>query len=245
VMALYFGPTPVEDGIGRCREFLAEVSGEGAIEAAIWSGLAGLLAMRGDFEDARRLWASAGERFDELGLGYRRAVRSTIGADIETLAGDPDAAEQELRRGYETLERMGEKGARAVVAAYLADTLCRAGRDHEAAEYADIVAELAAGDDVVPQALCRCVRAKLFARHGEADRAVELAREATGLVEGMDFPDLQALTLLSLAEVLEAAGKRAESAKIVARAQALYEKKGNVAAGRRMVSETNTEGRPQ
>jgi class 3 adenylate cyclase/tetratricopeptide (TPR) repeat protein len=243
-MALYFGPTPADDAIARCTDLLEEVS-EHTIEAAIWGSLAGLLAMREDFDEARRLWASAGERFEELGLGYRRAVRCTIGADIETLAGNTKAAEQELRRGYETLERMGEKGARVVVAAYLADALCRAGRDDEAAEYADIVAELAAGDDVVPQALCRCVRAKLFARHGEADRAEELAREATAMVEGMDFPDLQALTLLSLAEVLDAARKGDESAEIVARAQALYEKKGNVAAERRMVSEINTEGRSQ
>ena len=225
-------------------DLLAEVS-EHTIEAAIWSSLAGLLAMRGDFTEARRLWGAAGERYEELGLGYRWAVRCTIGADIETLAGDPDAAEQELRRGYETLERMGEKGARVVVAAYLADTLCRAGRDDEAAEYAEIVAELAAGDDVVPQALCRCVRAKLFARRGEADRAEELAREATAMVEGMDFPDLQALTLRSLAEVLDAVGKGAESAEIVDRARALYERKGNVAAGRRMVSDINTDGRLQ
>jgi ATP/maltotriose-dependent transcriptional regulator MalT len=243
-MALYFGPTHAENAIARCTNLLAEVS-EHTIEAAIWSSLAGLLAMRGDFEEARRLWRAAGERYEELGLGYRRAVRCTIGADIETLAGDDEAAEQELRQGYETLERMGEKGARVVVAAYLADTLCRTGRDDEAAEYADIVAELAAGDDVVPQALCRCVRAKLLARRGELDRAEEVAREAAAMVEGMDFPDLQALTLLSLAEVLDTVGKRAESAQTVNRAQALYERKGNVAAGRRMVSEINSEGSPQ
>jgi tetratricopeptide (TPR) repeat protein len=243
-MALYFGPTPAGDAIARCTDLLEEVS-EHSIEAAIWSSLAGLLAMRGDFAEARRLWASAGERYEELGLSYRRAVRCTIGADIETLAGDPDAAEQELRRGYETLERMGEKGARVVVAAYLADTLCRAGREDEAAEYADVVAELAAADDAVPQALCRCVRAKLFAGHGEAGKAEELAREAVAMVEDMDFPDLQALTLLSLAEVLDAAGKGDESAQIVARAQALHERKGNVAAGRRIVSGVNTEGSPQ
>jgi hypothetical protein len=65
------------------------------------------------------------------------------------------------------------------------------------------------------------------------------------MVEGMDFPDLQALALMSLAEVLDAAGKGDESAEIVARAQALYERKGNVAAGRRIVSEVNTEGSPQ
>jgi predicted ATPase len=243
-MALYFGPTHAENAIARCTNLLAEVS-EHTIEAAIWSSLAGLLAMRGDFEEARRLWRAAGERYEELGLGYRRAVRCTIGADIETLAGDDEAAEQELRQGYETLERMGEKGARVVVAAYLADTLCRTGRDDEAAEYADIVAELAAGDDVVPQALCRCVRAKLLARRGELDRAEEVAREAAAMVEGMDFPDLQALTLLSLAEVLDATGKGAESVEAVNRAQALYERKGNVAAGRRMVSEINSEGSPQ
>jgi hypothetical protein len=50
---------------------------------------------------------------------------------------------------------------------------------------------------------------------------------------------------LSLAEVLDTVGKRAESAQTVNRAQALYERKGNVAAGRRMVSEINSEGSPQ
>jgi hypothetical protein len=65
------------------------------------------------------------------------------------------------------------------------------------------------------------------------------------MVEQMDFPDLQALTLLCLAEVLAAAGKEAKSAEIVARAQALYERKGNVAARRRIVTEVNTKGRPQ
>ena len=62
------------------------------------------------------------------------------------------------------------------------------------------------------------------------------------MVEGMDFPDLQALTLLSLAEVLDTTGKAAESAEIVERAQALYARKGNIAAGRRMVSQINSEG---
>ena len=147
------------------------------------------------------------------------AVRCTIGADIETLAGDPDAAEQELRRGYETLERMGEKGARVVVAAYLADTLCRAGRDDEAAEYADVVG-LAASDDVVLQALSRCAGEALREARGGRSGGGTRAR-GTAMVEGMDFPDLQALTLLSLAEVLDTAGKEAESAEIVARARDL------------------------
>jgi class 3 adenylate cyclase len=243
VMALYFGPTSVEEAISRCERFLTEMSGERSIEAAIWSTLAGLVAMRADFDEARELWAAASNQFEELGLTYRRAVRAVIAADIETLAGDDEAAERELRWGYETLERMGEKGARAVVAAYLAESLSRRGRDDEAAGFAEIAATLAAGDDLVPQVLCRSVRAKVHARRGELDQAEELAREAAAMVEGTDFPDLQALTLLSLAEVLESTAKAEESARLIERAQEIYAKKGNIVAGRRIVPEVKTKGR--
>jgi class 3 adenylate cyclase/tetratricopeptide (TPR) repeat protein len=242
VMALYFGPTPVEEAISRCERFLTEVSGERSIEAAIWSSLAGLVAMRGDFVEARELWAAASNQYEELGLSYRRAVRSVIAADIEALAGDDAAAERELRWGYDTLERMGEKGARAVVAAYLAESLCRRDRDDEAASFAEIAAALAAADDLVPQVVCRSVRAKVLARRGKLDQAAKLAREAAAMVESTDFPDLQALTLLSLAEVL-ASTARAESARLIARAQKIYERKGNIVAGRRIVPEVNTERR--
>jgi len=243
VMALYFGPTSVEEAVSRCERFLTEVSGERSIEAAIWSSLAGLVAMRGDFDEARELWAAAGNRYEELGLSYRRAVRAVIAADIEALAGDDEAAERELRWGYETLERMGEKGARAVLAAFLAESLSRQRRDDEAARFAKIAATLATADDLVPQVLCRSVRAKVLARRGELDRAEELAREAAALVESTDFADLQALTFLSLAEVLESTAKTEESALLIDRAQEIYMKKGNVVAGRRIVPEVNTDGR--
>jgi ATP/maltotriose-dependent transcriptional regulator MalT len=140
---------------------------------------------------------------------------------------------------------MGEKGARAVVAAYLGEFLSRRGRDDEAASFAEIAATLAAADDLVPQVLCRSVRAKVLARRGKLDQAEELAREAAAMVESTDFPDLQALTLLSLAEVLESTAKTEESARLIDRAQEIYEKKGNIVAGTRMVREFNTDGRPR
>ncbi len=214
VMALYFGPTPADEAITRCKKLLAEAGDDQTIEAAISSSLAGLLAMRGEFEEARSLWSSASARFEELGLTYRRAVRCTIGADIEALAGDDEAAERELRSGYETLELMGEKGARAVVAAYLAESLSRWGRDEEAAGFVDIAEELAADDDLVPQALCRCVRARITARSGNLDDAERLAREAAAMIADTDFPDLQAIVLLSHAEVLEAADRTDEAAQL-------------------------------
>jgi ATP/maltotriose-dependent transcriptional regulator MalT len=242
-ISLYYGPTPVEEAISRCERFLTEVTGVRSLEAAIWNILAGLRAMRGDFEEARRLWAVASNQYEELGLRFRRAARSVIAAAIETLAGDDEAAERELRWGYETLERMGEKGARASIAAFMAESIYRQGRDDEAARFAEITEELAAADDLEPQVLWRSVRAKVLAKRGELGRAEELAREAAALVESTDFPDLQAVAFQSLAEVLELTGNREEAAELVGRAQAIYERKGNVVAARRMVREANTNGR--
>ncbi|MEK6276290.1 MAG: AAA family ATPase [Actinomycetota bacterium] len=231
--SLYFGPTPVEKAIDRCERFLGDVTEDRSLEAAIGSTLAGLHAMRGDFDEARRLWATAQKLYEVLGLMFRRAARSYIPASIESLAGDYHAAERELRWGYETLERMAERSLRATIAAFLAETVYQQGRYDEAERFTEISEELAAADDLVPHVLWRSVRAKIFARRGEPERGEELAREAASLVEDTDFPDLQASTSLDLAEVLDSAGKADEARLLVARAQELYERKGNVVAAER------------
>lgn len=228
--ALYYGPTPVEEAIARCEAFLAEVTGERSLEAALGSTLAGLRAMRGDFEEARRLWQEASAIYEELGLDFRRAARSPIPAAIEALAGDDEAAERELRWGYDTLEKMGEKAVRATIAAFLAEPIYRQGRLDEAERFSKISEDLAAGDDLVPQVVWRSVRARVLARRGELDQAETMGREALRLVADTDFPDVQAGTLLALAEVLDAAGKHEEAAPLAAEARALHERKGNIAA---------------
>ena len=125
--SLYYGPTPVEEAIARCERFLEEVTGDRSLEAAIENVLAGLRAMLGEFDEARRLWLRASSQYEELGLSFRRAARSLIAAGIEILADDYGAAERELRWAYETLEAMGDKGARAPIAAYLGEVLYAAG----------------------------------------------------------------------------------------------------------------------
>jgi class 3 adenylate cyclase/tetratricopeptide (TPR) repeat protein len=228
--SLYLGPTPVEEAIRRCEQFLSDVTGDRSLGAAIGSTLAGLHAMRGDFDEARRLWASADRLYEVLGLSVRRAGRSYIPAWIEMLAGDYDAAERELRWGYKTLERMGEKSVRATIAAFLAETVYRQGRDDEAERFTEVSEELTAADDLVTQVLWRSVRAKILARRGELEPAEELGRQAVSFADGTDFPDLKAWTSLDLAEVLESAGQTNEAAKLVSHAKELYERKGNVVA---------------
>ena len=232
--SLYYGPTPVEEAIARCERFLEEVTGDRSLQAAIENTLAGLRAMLGEFDEARRLWLRASSQYEELGLSFRRAARSLTAAGIEILADDYEAAERELRWAYETLEKMGDKGARSTVAAYLGDVLYIRGRLEEAEQFAELARDLAAADDVVAQAIWRSVRGKVLATRGEHAEAESLARQACELVESTDFPDLQATTFLSLADVLEMAGKGDEAKEFVERAQALYQQKGNLVAARRM-----------
>jgi len=241
--SLYYGPTPVEEAILRCEGFLEEVTGDRSLEAAIENTLAGLRAMLGEFDEARRLWLRASTQYEELGLNFRRAARSLIAAGIEILADDYEAAERELRWAYETLEEMGDKGARAPIAAYLGDVLYAQGRAEEALSFAAVADELAAADDLVAQVLLRSVRAKVLAHRGELDEAERLGREAVSLVESTDFLDLQASTLLSLGQVLEQAGKRGEAEALINRAEALYSRKGNLAAAARIVREVKSNGR--
>ena len=227
--ALYYGPTPVDEALERCEAFLAEAAGDRALVAALQSTLAGLHAMRGEFDEARDLYAHAVATYAEMGHEFRLAARTLVGAEIETLAGDLPAAERELRRGCEILERMGDRGVRSTLSAYLARVLALQGRYDEADELAQFSADTAGSDDLVTQVVWRSARAVVLAHRGEHDGATALATEATALAADTDFVDLRASALVALAEVLGANGGAAGAAD---EAAAMYERKGNVVAAR-------------
>ena len=93
----------------------------------------------------------------------------------------------------------------------LAQALYAQGRHQEAGELAATAAELAADDDVEPQALWRSVRAKVLATGGEFDEAVTLGREAVELLSATDAVFVQAEALVDLAEVLGLADRSDEA----------------------------------
>jgi class 3 adenylate cyclase/tetratricopeptide (TPR) repeat protein len=228
--ALECGPTPVPAAIRRCEELRHGARGERAVGAGIDCTLAALHAMEGRFDEARETYRRAQSSYDELGLLYMRAVRSLEPALVELLAGDADAAVHELRAGYEALERMGERGVRSTIAAYLAQTLVAQGSFDEAESFARIAAETGAVDDVVTQATWRSAHACCLARGGDAAQAERLAREAVALADSTDFLELQARTLLDLADVLALAGRTDEPIALRQRAGDRFARKGNVAA---------------
>jgi class 3 adenylate cyclase/tetratricopeptide (TPR) repeat protein len=226
IHAIQLGPTPVDAAVDRANLFLRESEGDRLLTASILSSLAVLLAMRGEFEEARRRWAWAQSLWDELGMAHRRAVRAIDASAIELLAGDVDAAERELRTGYRMLEEIGEVHVRPTVAAYLAAALAQEGRSAEAEELAQFAESHAWEDDIVTQVMWRVARARSWAA-AEPAEAERLARRAVELAAPTDFLELQATALLALARVLREAGSP-EAASVAAEARAVYERKGNV-----------------
>ncbi|HEV8248445.1 MAG TPA: adenylate/guanylate cyclase domain-containing protein, partial [Gaiellaceae bacterium] len=227
-MAAFHGPTPVAEAIQRCNEILGQRLGDRQLDGILMRLLAPLNAMRGDFDEARALYGRARATFEEMGATILTATVSLDAALVELLAGEPEAAERELRRDYEVLDRLHETYVRSTVAAYLARVLCAQGRFEEAEPFAAIAEEVTGGDDVVSQALWRSVRASLLAYAGRFAEAVQHANAAVAVLRSTDGVLKQADTLVVLAEVLQAAGRPDESGAAAAEALGLYEAKGNV-----------------
>src|SRR5207247_1574925 len=151
--AAVYGPTPVDECIVRCNDVVARVEGDRQAEAAIVCVIGQLEAMRGDFERARELYRRALATFEELGLLIDAAGVSLHSGRVELLADEPEAAERELRRGYEYLCRLGERYLRSSVAGLLAEAVAAQGRMDDAEALALETEELAAEDDVDAQTL--------------------------------------------------------------------------------------------
>jgi tetratricopeptide (TPR) repeat protein len=228
-----YGPMPVGEAIALCEELLAASDDDRKGEAMALLALAHLEAMRGDFDRARDLYRRSRASLEELGWRLHAAVTSISSGPIEMLAGDPVAAERELRVDADALEAMGDKYYRSTTAGFLAEALYRQDRLDEADHYAKVCEELSAPEDVSSQFLWRCVRGKILARAGKHPEAEALAREGVRLIREAEDPDSQASALLDLVEVLRLAGKHEEARRRAAEATRLFEAKGNtVGVGR-------------
>jgi class 3 adenylate cyclase/tetratricopeptide (TPR) repeat protein len=231
-MALYWGPTPAASAIERAERTLLEARGNHAVESTFLVSLAGLHAMSDRLEEARSLLARGEAIAEELGFRLWFAGFSLVAGDVELLAGDPEAAERKLRRGYRVLESLGEHRIQSTVASRLAKTLFLQGRYDEAEQLATTGERLAGTGDVASQIEWRSVRAQLAARRGDYESAERLAREAVRLAEQTDAIGSQANALVNLADVLQSSGRTDETIVLVDRARDLFEEKGNVVAAR-------------
>jgi class 3 adenylate cyclase len=229
--SLLYGPTRVEDALAECKQLLAGDRVSPSMQANVLSTVAGLETMRGDFEGARRAYGEAAHLFQELGLRMPLAGLTQIGVPMELLAGDPEAAEQEARRGLEIME---SAGLGSIQGPLVAESLLAQGRREEA--------ELALGElgDDAPQlppwqVKWRAVRARLDIAAGRPESAVALAEEAVAIAGATDDPTMRAEALVALAEALTAAARLEEAATAAGQARAAFESKGHVTGLRRLI----------
>jgi DNA-binding SARP family transcriptional activator/tetratricopeptide (TPR) repeat protein len=225
--AALWGPTPAPEGIRRCERFLVEVEGQRTGEAVILNHLAGLYAMQDRVAEAHELLARARSIFEDLGATMTAAV-SHPASLVAMLTGDPAAAEEHLRRDYESLERMGEKGYLATTAAFLAQALAAQARHDEAEQFIGVSGEAGASEDISAQMVCQGLSARILAARGRLAEAEEFAREAVALAARTDFLNQHADALLELARILDRAGRVSEARAAVGEARSLYQRKGNL-----------------
>jgi tetratricopeptide (TPR) repeat protein len=225
-MGIAYGPTAVSEALPRLDQILEEGRGDPRVTSLVTLARALLVAMRGDFEEARELIGRGQAILGETGLKLQTAVglASHVG-QVEFLAGDSAAAEAALRSGCEALERMGEKAYLSTLAAMHAEALYAEARYEEAAVLTETSEATAAPDDVASQVGWRSVRAMVLARRGAGTEAERLAREAVALADPIDQPEVQGGAFLALAEVL--ADRPAEAASALEQAVEIYELKEN------------------
>ena len=229
-ISLMKGPTAAPDAIRRLERLVEEVAGDPMPELIATGTLANLLALTGRPEEARELMGRARRVRDER-LGKTWFWPDEYGPN-SLLAGDPTAAGNELRRGYELQRRVGGTNYLSTISALLARALYAQGRDEEAEQLTRECEEVTRPNDVQANIVWRATRALVLARRGQLGPAEALAGEAVAFAADSDFLESHADALVDLAEVRRLSGDADGARAALEQALELYARKGLVALGR-------------
>lgn len=223
-----YGPTPVARAIEECQALIASDLADRQVQNLIICKVAQLHAMNGQFELARTMCQRARAVLRDLGQGVRAASASLDLAVVELLAGDPAAAEREVRPDCDMLEKMGETYFYSTMTAMLARAVRDQGRDAEALELTRAAEKTAAADDVDAQVLWRSTRAPILARIGSIEEAEALALAAVEMARQTEVLGLHATAQWDLADVLRLAHRPDEARTALEGAIAIYDAKGDI-----------------
>jgi len=232
---LCLGSTPVAQGIRRCEELRDTYRDDRVLEAVLTRFLSLLYAMAGRSQDAREAARASSRVLDELQEGTQSLNLQRFVAAALELAGDRAGAEREWTARWVWLRDLAGNAPdqdSVLASAELAGFYCDEGRWDEAAEL------LAYSRDVAHRwhLTQHLVRARLAAHLGEHADALALIGPVVERAERAGFLTMRGHVQATLAEVYRAAGELAEADAAAARAIALYEQKGNVAAAERVRS---------
>jgi Predicted ATPase len=223
------GATRVADAMASIRELKDATAGDRKTEAVLLGSLAQLEAMSGNFDQARAYYREGQTILAELGAGIDAHTTSIDSARVEILAGDPAAAERELRRDHDALEALGETYFRSFIDGMLAHVLITTGRLEEANSFATSAEELSEADDKLSQVLWMTARARLLASQGQP-AAESIARNAVNEARTTADVELLADALTDLGGVLSNLGSAGDATNMWSEALELYERKGDQAS---------------
>jgi class 3 adenylate cyclase/tetratricopeptide (TPR) repeat protein len=232
-MATLWGPTPVEEALGRVDELLERARGARLMDAFAHRVRGGLFSMNGRFEEGREHCRLAVEIYDELGHPISAIGVAMELQRIERQAGRLEIAERVLRDAYTRLRALGDVGYVSWVAGQLARVLAERQSRDEAKVLARHCREELQHDHAFAQISSRI--AESIARNGDEppDEVEAIAHEALALVEETDMLDLHGDALIALAGLDRKAGRNDQARVRTAKAIELYERKGDtVSAGR-------------
>jgi class 3 adenylate cyclase/tetratricopeptide (TPR) repeat protein len=226
-LAVWAGPGRPEDALRVSQEVTERAGGDKKVMATALFMQAPFKAGAGNIEEARDLIAQAKAILQEIELTvWIAGPLAQVAGWVELTADDPEAAERELRQGYETLQQIGDVAWLSTTVGILAEALYRLGRHDEAMELTSISEQTAAPDDVYSQVMWRSVRAKVIAP-ADREAAEHLAREAAAMADPSDFLHLRAVAAMSLADVLDRLGRSREAKEALREVVELFRRKGN------------------
>jgi class 3 adenylate cyclase/tetratricopeptide (TPR) repeat protein len=219
--ATLHGDVPWPD-VERQADEMAAAGLNRASMLSVWAA-----AMQGRFDEARRLSDEFVRDEQEHGRSMGVLTHALTRANLELVAGDAVRAEETLREGWDGLGRMGERGIRSTVGAWLGELLARGGKLDDAEALLDEAMGISTPDDWVTVSQVTIGRAFVAAGRGEHERACELAAEATGLADSHEYLTIQGEIRLSQGEVLLAVGRLDEARTALERAREVAERKGS------------------
>ena len=226
------GPLPVAEGLGWLERLLQAEPENRTLDANLSGFVTVLEAMSGRFAEARKHIEETRALARDLGLMWQAAVQELLSGYVELLAGDPVAAERDMRTAEQAFREIGEGWFLSTVAVDLPRAVYEQGRYDDASALLEAIDEAPAPTDREWQIKRTGVPARLLARRGQLEEAEKLAREGVALAADSEFLVLHADVLLDLAEVLRLGGRLEDAAATAAEAVSLYERKGNVASAR-------------
>jgi DNA-binding SARP family transcriptional activator len=227
------GPMPVAEGLSWLERLLRAEPENRTLDANLSGFVTVLEAMSGRCDEARKHIEQTRALARDLGLRWQGSVQELLSGYVELLAGDPVAAERDMRRAEQAFREIGEGWFLSTVAVDMPRALYEQGRYDDAFALLGAIDEAPAPTDREWQIKRTGVPACLLARRGQLEEAERLAREGVAVAADSEFVNLHGDVLLDLAEVLHLAGRVEDAGATAVEAVGLYDRKGNVVSAAR------------